>query len=233
MSSDSKSLSFAGLNISSAIRAGLSSAPFTGGVAALWSEWDTSRRFARVEEALAQLTRRLMEYGSAFSPNRLGDAEMQLLEDGLARISREHRDWKRRCFVELLASNWVNTAAPFDERALFHRALDVFDKIHIRILRILADRNQRALEPIHVNDLYNEALGGSVTEEVKYGIFLPAMTMLATEYGFMRRRGISTGEYLRDANSDDLTFHAKCLLLPRGKSYIESLSKADPDAIQK
>jgi len=42
-----------------AIRAGLNSAPFTGGLASLWSEWDTSRRFQRIDEAVRQLVEAL------------------------------------------------------------------------------------------------------------------------------------------------------------------------------
>src|SRR4051812_24589218 len=125
----------------------------------------------------------------AFDSQRLGDAEMHLLEDVLERVSREHREWKRRCFVELLASNWVNTSLPFEERHLFDHALDSFDRIHIRILRALATQNRKHAEPIHVNELYREVLAGSLEEETKFGVFMPAMTMLATEFGFIRRRG--------------------------------------------
>lgn len=211
-----------------AIRAVLNSAPFTGGVASLWSDWDSSRRFARVEKTMQDLASRLEAIKPAFDPNRLGEAEMQLLEDVLERVSREHREWKRRCFVELLAANWVNTSLPFEERHLFDRALDRFEEIHIRILRLLARRAQDNLEPIHANELYRKVLGGSTDEEVKFGVFMPAMTMLSSEFGFIRRRGEDSGSKMFNVNPDGLAFHTKCLILPRGQSFISSLGDSGP-----
>ena len=88
------------------VRAGLAAVPYIGGtLATAWSDWDTGRRFRRVEHTLAEIVRRLQEMGKLFEPDRIGDAEMQILEAVLSRVQAEHRENKRCRFASLVASD--------------------------------------------------------------------------------------------------------------------------------
>jgi hypothetical protein len=214
--------------LSSVVRAGLSTAPFAGGIASVWSDWDSSRRFARIDRAVRELALALDRMGSRFDPTRLGEAEMQLLEQILERISREHREWKRAHFVNLLASDWVHVETPFEEREHFGRALESFDHIHLRIMSHLDERARQDLDPIDVNDLYRSIAADAAGEEFKFGIFMPAMNMLAGDFGFVRRRAPKdTGVLMRGVNPDGLTFHCLCLLLPQGQRFMRFLNLSD------
>jgi hypothetical protein len=208
----------------SIVRAGLSIAPGTGGIASLWGDWDISRRFARVEGWIEDVASTLEARRDMFDPSRLSDAEMQLLEHTLNCVSREHRDWKRKQFANLAASNWIHTERPYEERELFIRALDDFDLIHLKILHTLESR--QALEPISATTLYEEVFAGNVSDENKFGVFMPAMNSLAAEYGLVRRRGQRDGKIMMNINPDGLTFHCLCLLSPAGERFVEFLDSS-------
>jgi len=219
---ESQSESMVLSSIGPLIRAALSSTPFAGGVAALWCEWDTSRRFKRVESTVKELGDELSR-SKTFDPSKLGEAEMQLLEDGLERAAREHREAKRSMFARLLATNWVRTETPFDERLLFHRALDEFDEVHLMLLHILRDAHQKGEELVQSKDLCARAFGSDADDQAKFGIFVPALNKLAAEYGFVRRKADSDGRLMLGINPDGLVFHVNCLLAPLGRRFIESL----------
>jgi hypothetical protein len=205
----------------SIVRAGLSTAPFTGGVATLWSEWSTHRRFVRVEDAIRKLGEELVNC-ETFDPTKLGEPEMQLLEDVLERIAKEHREVKQARFAKLLASNWVNTHRSFEERLLFQRAFDEFDDVHLRLLQILNAEHKTGVITVPAGALCKSIFGEAADEETNYGVFVPALNKLAAEYGFVRRRAQSSG-LMTNINPDGLVFHTDCLLLPIGRRFIESI----------
>jgi hypothetical protein len=209
--------------ISSIVRAGLSSAPFTGGVASLWSDWESNCRLKRIELAIGQLGENLSRIKS-FDPSQLGDAEMQLLEDALQRIAREHRQGKRATFVQILASNWINSNASFDERLLFQRAFDEFDPVHIQILQTLQNEHKHGKETVVSTDLCNLMFGENADEQAKFGVYVPALNKLAAEYGFVRRRATNDGRIMVGIEPEGLVFHLNCRLLPLGYRFLESIS---------
>src|SRR6266850_5095423 len=94
--------------VSSICKSLLNTAPFTGGIASLWSDWESDRRFARVEHFINQLANELQRHSPRFKSEELTDAEMQLFEATLQRVSVEHREGKRCRFARLLASGWTN-----------------------------------------------------------------------------------------------------------------------------
>jgi hypothetical protein len=223
---ESQTLAGSGV-IGSVVRAGLNTAPFAGGIASLWSDWDTSRRFKRVESAIRELGETLSSIGNRFDPSRLGEAEMQLLEQTMGRLSREHREWKRSYFVKLLASSWTNVDRSFEERALFERALDDIDHVHLKILQFLKREADQNAEPIRINDLYDK-LFPSAEADFKFGVFMPAMNMLAAQFGFIRRKALGDGKLMRNINPDGLTFMAAATLVPLGRRFIDSLDLKAP-----
>jgi len=215
----------------SVVRAGLNTVPFAGGIASLWADWDTSRRFHRVEAAIIELGKSLSSVGDRFDPSRLGEAEMQLLEQTLERLSREHREWKRSYFVKLLASNWINVDRPFEERALFERALDEVDHVHLKILHFLKNEADLNADPIRINELY-DSLFPAAEPDFKFGVFMPAMNLLAAQFGFIRRKAINTGKTMLGVNPDGLTFMAAAILAPLGRRFIDSIDLNAPHASQ-
>ena len=205
------------LVISSSVRAVLSSAPFTGGLASMWADWDSQRRQERVDEILKKMQLRLIKLESQFNPNQLTDSELHLLEIGLEYASREHREWKRKLFADLLAVCWIEVDKSFEDREHFLRALDAITPLELAILYELEKANANfdpkklaeLLRPSNADDLWRSAY------------FLPAMTRLATDFGFIRRtKEDGNGKLMFGLNPDGLAFHCVLSLQERGKDFL-------------
>jgi hypothetical protein len=214
--------------ISAVVRAGLNAVPVAGGaLASLWSDWDSYRRNQRVDEMLKELVKRLSQI-KEFDPNKIGPAEMQLLEDMLQRAGREHREEKRKMFAALLASNWVNTKSPFEERQLFQRALDDFNDVEIALLKSLEDAEGEGSQGATGLELCKKICGGLEDEATKFGVFLPALTKVAAVFGFVRREGIRPiGIWAGDIDPDNAVLRGKCVLLPLGQRFLASIRNED------
>jgi hypothetical protein len=173
-----------GSTFGSVVRTGLALIPAVGGaLATAWAEWDTTRRFNRVEEAVGQLRRFIEE--RKISADKLGEAEMHLLEDGLNRISREHRKDKRSAFVRLIASCWLHPETPFEEREAFLRALDEFSNTHIRVLASLRDHREK--DSPKYDQIADSLFSGGFDKTERDSILVPVMERLASGFGFIER----------------------------------------------
>lgn len=174
----------AGSTFGSVVRTGLALIPSVGGaLSTAWAEWDTTRRFKRVEAAVNQLGSILRAL--EISTDKLGEAEMHLLEDGLNRISREHREDKRSAFVRLIASCFLHPEIPFEERQAFLRALDEFNDIHIRVLALLRDHQGKDFPSYTV--IADHLFSSGADKPEMNSILVPAMEQLASGYGFVYR----------------------------------------------
>jgi hypothetical protein len=180
-SDESSSLSLFG----AVVRAALNTAPFTGGIASLWSDLLMDRQMKRVQSAIQEMAEQLLRL-KTFDPSRIGEAEMHLLDDALQRVAREHREEKRKMFARLLAVNWVNVTTPFDERLYFQQALDDFNQIHLRLLHLLRLEHKSGREAVPSADLCSLAFGTGLDEETKFGVFVPALNKIAAQYGLVR-----------------------------------------------
>jgi len=171
--------------IGAVVRPILAAMPYGGSaLATLWSEWDTSRRFSRVEEAVEHLANGLAELGQKFAPESIGDEELQLLEEVLRRIQIEHRERKRQRFVQLLTGAWTTQRdRPFDENLRYLRALEQFSDLHIDALRFLADQKAKLNCPSFKEIADHLGVTGSDQSET----LLPALNELVSEYGFVKR----------------------------------------------
>jgi len=167
------------------VRTGLAAIPTIGGaLATAWSEWDTSRRFSRVEEAVNQLASSLTELGKKFDPDSIGDEELQLLEEVLRRIQIEHRERKRQRFVQLLTGAWTTQRdRPFDEKLRHVRALEQFSDDHISILKFLEVAKVNRICPTY-KAIAKELKVPSDQEDER---LLPALNDLASVFGFIKR----------------------------------------------
>ncbi len=174
------------------VRGALQAFPYGGQVAAIWSDWSTHRRLQRIDSVVRALGEALESLGTRFDPERMGDAEMQILEAVLDRAKVEHRDRKRERFVRLLAFDWTEGLdAPFDERMHFVRALDALDELHIRILVYLSAEAESSKYPSYQQ--IAEAM--QIPKGERAAQLIPALDSLASSFGFIRRAwGMSTRE---------------------------------------
>ena len=100
-----------------AIRTGLTGIPTIGSVLAQgWSEWDSMRRFERIESAITDIGKQINKHHS-FNPQDLNDSDYQLFEEVMRRVQFEHCEKKRRRYAKLLAQCWTDGKnETFDKR---------------------------------------------------------------------------------------------------------------------
>jgi hypothetical protein len=161
----------------------LSLIPCVGGaLAAVWSQWDTNQRFARVKSFLEELSKKIEALGNQLNPDNVGEVEMRLLEETAKRVASEHRKAKRKRFASLVVSTWTNRRSyPFEENMALIRALDEFDDLHINVLAFLKNTGDRCPSFTEIGD----ALG--IQKEDRDGLLIPAIDRLASGYGFIKR----------------------------------------------
>ena len=179
-------------DIGAIVRTGLNLVPICGGALANgWSEWDTSRRFSRIEETVSEIVNRLNNAASTL-PGTLNDAEYQLLEEVLRRVQIEHRYTKRIFFAKLLVECWttgINDS--YEKRMMFVRALDRFDELHICILRYLDDLGEDQKHYPNPTAIASEVgIEDSSVREVLY----PVLDLLAREFAFIDRNWTLGGQ---------------------------------------
>lgn len=141
----------------------LNAVPIVGGVlAAAWSEWDTGRRFARVEQTLRQIVHRLEVLG--VNQAAASDPGMHLLELVLREAQLQHSEAKRKRLANVLVASWVDDRPPeetFDESVLFLRAVVEFGESHIAFLHHLDKAGTGASIPF--KELQKLVVGGERT----------------------------------------------------------------------
>jgi hypothetical protein len=179
--------------VGSIVRTILAGVPTYGSsLATAWAEWDTNRRFARIEATVQHLAFRLSALCDKFGAATIGDEELQLLEEVLRRVQIEHRELKRQCFAQLLVGTWTSQRhRPFEERMRHIRALEEFSDLHIEILQFLDAQAKAGVYPSY------GAIGDAVDIPIddRNAQLVPALDRLASGYGFIKRAwGMSTGE---------------------------------------
>ncbi|MEM1210215.1 MAG: hypothetical protein AAGI54_13205 [Planctomycetota bacterium] len=208
--------------ISTSVRAILSTAPFTGGLASMWADWDSRRRQLRVDAILKDMQARLIELEDRFNPDALRDSELHLLEIGLEYASREHREWKRAFFANLLASNWIELDQSFEDREHSLRALDEITPLELSILKYLDKPDSDSeISPTNLAELLRPS---EADDSWRSSYFLPAMTRLAIDFGFIQRKGTKEGRLMVGLNPDGLAFHCVLSLHGRGKRFLNCIS---------
>lgn len=214
--------------ISASVRAILSSAPFTGGLASMWADWDNQRRQGRVDEILKQIQNRLIELESQFNPNQLRDSELHILEIGLEYASREHREWKRKLFANLLAASWIDLDQSFEDREHFLRALDEITPLELTLLSEL-EKTDASIDP---KKLAEQLKPSDSDDAWRSSYFLPAMTRLATDFGFIRRSKTGSGSLMAGVNPDGLAFHCVLSLQQRGKTFLNYIRGSSDGVVE-
>lgn len=169
----------------SIVRPILAGVPAVGSsLATAWAEWDTGRRFARIETTVRHLAFCLETLADKFDPTVIGDEELQLLEEVLRRVQIEHRELKRQRFGQLLVGTWTSQRhRPFEERMQHIRALEEFSDLHIEILQFLAQQAEAEVTPSYA------AIGDTVDIPADHrdAELIPALDRLASGYGFITR----------------------------------------------
>jgi hypothetical protein len=209
------------------VRTILAADPTYGSVLATgWSEWDTSRRFARIESTVQHLEFRLSAFCDKFGALTIGDEEFQLLEEILRRVQIEHRERKRQRFAQLLVGTWTSQRhRSFEERMRHIRALEEFSDLHIEILQFLDTQTKAGMYPSYV------AIGDAVDipTEDRDAQLVPALDRLVSGYGFIKRAwGMSTGEgtLLLSGNLSVEGIARKCehTITEAGRRFLDAIS---------
>ncbi len=216
-------------NLGAIIRSGLNLIPICGGaVATGWSEWDTSRKFARIEEELAVIGN-LLKNKTGFPLEALGDAEYQLLEEILRRVQTEHRAEKRASFAHLLAECWtVGVSESFERRMVFVRALDRFEELHVQVLKHLSGLPETQ-EHFPVPKEIACAIG--IDEPAVIEVLNPVLDLLAREFAFVVRNWSLAGhesKILFTGNLGPENLVGKCghKITSLGRQFLEYIGEA-------
>jgi len=206
--------------------------PIIGGsLSALWNQWDTDRRFNRVEETLAELTKLLASGQYSLVAESLLDDDMQILETVLQRAQMAHTEEKRRLFARLIATCWTDAHdRPFDERMLFVNALSAFTENHIKALSILDDAGVNGA--VSYSSLCVSVASSLPTEVEKNSLMVPILETLAAQFGFIRRAwGLNDPSYkgaaLFSLNLSPEGIARKCnhVITPLGQRFMKSLKE--------
>jgi hypothetical protein len=219
--------------LGSLARAGLNTTPFTGGIASLWSDWDSSRRFKRVEQCLEEMKVTIKRISPTPLSN-INEAEFHLLEAVIDRVQVEHREQRRLEFGRLLASSMVHTDMPFDQRMRFVRALEEFDPIHMKVLSICRVQCLSNSAGIEFGDLSKAVYTRQATEEEMDGELLPALDLLVVRFGFLSRRPPDIGGFVSVRGFSPEKIAARCSYAIRliGTKFLEFIGPheiSDPD----
>lgn len=205
------------------VHAGLAAVPYVGGpLATAWSDWDTNRRFHRVNQTLAELGRVLSQLKDRLDPDHIGEAELQILESVLQRVQCEHRETKRRRFAMLIASDWTEQREqPFGERLRFVKALDECDELHLGILTFLASEPDAKHMPTYAQ------IGDSMRLPVEQRDeqLIPALDTLASSFGFIQRGWSTSGMLMTNGLSPE-GIARKCehTITESGRRFLRAVS---------
>jgi hypothetical protein len=115
-------------------------APWIGGpVSAVLSGMSLGRKMGRINEVLAQMTKRLRNVESQSSKDYVRtDGFAELLERTLRLATDERNDHKRRVYAQFLVSAIQSPGEPYDEQVRFLQTLEQLQADHLRVLKALS-----------------------------------------------------------------------------------------------
>lgn len=214
-----------------AIALGVSVIPGIGGPLSMaWSQWDSNRRFQRVEETLQELSRLLNQRASPVEVTTLGDEGMQILESALREAQLAHTVAKRQRFAAFIANSWTEAREhPMEEKLLFLQALSQFQEPHIQVLQILDAAGPDAGIPY--GSLRDSVLPSEMTETDKNSHMVSVLESLAAQFGFIRRAWglndpVKTRIVITSTNLSSEGIARKCnhAITPLGQRFFRSIS---------
>ena len=191
-------------------------------LAAAWSEWDTRRRFGRIEEMLQYIQQKLSQLN--VNNAAADDAGMHLLELVLREAQLQHSEKKRKRLANVLVASWVSAEPPkatFDESILFVRATAVFTDSHIAVLDAIHQAGPNA-------SMSFSEIGAMVSETSNLDdTSLIVLNDLCSVFGFVKRawdlnrpdrkQGLFSTANLGPEGIARKCFHA---ITPRGSRYV-------------
>jgi hypothetical protein len=210
-------------SIATIARAVLNLPPGGGVLASLWSDLESGKRLKRIEEALRAMRAKIDGFGPSFDWAKIGEPEIQLLDEMIERVKKEHREHRRKAFGRLTASCWKSTADSFDDRKVFYRALDEFSDLHISVLIYLKEHAQ---QPVTFATLCSEVLACFLEDDRRYRL-IPLITSLSTEFGFVRRNGHGKGGTLMMAplSPEYAAINAEHRITPLGIKFLNFIDE--------
>lgn len=167
----------------------------------------------------------LQERIKQLEKNVITEDNWRLLELAVKKIRLESREWKIRSFANLLSSCWTTRQDSFEKKYRFLEAIDKLDELHLNILRFLESKNElistsRIKEELKISNTHTE--------------LLPALFLLASEYGFIYRTWGTTSKVLMTKNlsPEAIAYKCKCKITKTGTeflAYIKNYESLCPD----
>ena len=110
--------------------------PFCGSLAQAYSEWDTNRRFEKIESFLEDLKEKLKVLEEARIREPFTEDDCIIFDKVMQKVQFEHREQKRKYYANYLI-NALSHSKEFDKKQRFLKAIDEFTDLHISILKYL------------------------------------------------------------------------------------------------
>ncbi len=175
----------------------LAGIPAVGGpLSAMWSEWNTNRRFARVEDTLSELQRLVGADRYDIDPDALADPQLELFDKAIRHAQREHAEKKRRLFARFVASSWSAEYvedSPEDGPNFLNALIDFTDKHIYTLLSLEEAGGDAAVSYEELCDaVYEQVASHDDNNEKMLGV----LDILGTRYGFIKRAwGLNDPDY--------------------------------------
>jgi hypothetical protein len=121
------------------IKAGLATAPFTGGIASLMTDYIPSRKQKRLEEFTEQLAANLERLQNRINEDTiLTDEFAFLFEQSFRGAAENYQAEKLEAFRGILINAAIGTSLSSDEQEYFLGLVNTLSALHIRIVSFMA-----------------------------------------------------------------------------------------------
>jgi hypothetical protein len=203
--------------VKTGIRSIAASFPVAASLANAWSEWDANKKWEYVLEFFKEAERKFSEFEERINVQEQflkTEEAPHLLTLTLEKVMREHREEKRKRFVEFfLNSLAIANTIEFDEKRYFLEVLDELDEYDIQILSLIKESGKIKIDKI--KDLGLDKIIVSISKLQSRAIISETS----------RGKPVDTMGWTGNIDSWENRWRKKWFeLLPIGKRFIEFLT---------
>jgi len=120
------------------LKAGLSTAPFCGGIASLLSDYIPSTRFTRLESFVEQIAEDLNRLQGQVNSDLIAtDEYAHLFENCLRGVAQNYQNEKLQMFRGIIINSLITESAHEEERLYYLSLVNNLSTLHIRILKFM------------------------------------------------------------------------------------------------
>ena len=188
-------------------------------IAACYDEYIYQKEMDRITQFLSSLQKRLEQIEKKHC--NIDEEDWHLLELSIRKVKIESRKRKIELFANLLSSCWTTKKQDcFEKKYRFLEAINKFDELHLNILHFLEVKN----EFIPTSTIKEQLKISNIHAEL-----LPALSLLATEYGFIYRTWGADNNILSTKNlsPEAIAYKCKCKITKTGVDFLEYIRNSD------